>query len=231
VEFARTILGSIFRNLDWSVLTGALISIIPALLCITFHELAHGYTAYRLGDRTAKDMGRLTLNPIRHIDIFGLIMMVIFGFGWAKPVPVNMSNFKKPKRDMAITALAGPLSNVILSAVVLLIFGLVYSMLGGSSATGGYDVAISIIHRTAYISIALAVFNVIPIPPLDGSKVLFSVLPEGGYYKLMRYERFGIILLILVLNTDFFGRTIGALTKGIFDWLFGAAQFTYELVN
>jgi len=224
-------LGNIFRNLDWSVLTGALLSIIPALVCITFHELAHGFTAYRLGDRTAKDMGRLTLNPIKHIDIFGLLMMVIFGFGWAKPVPVNMNNFKKPKRYMAITAIAGPLSNVILSLVVLLIFGLGFSLLGGSQASGGMDIALSIIQRTAYLSIALAVFNIVPIPPLDGSKVLFSLLPEGGYYRLMRYERFGIILLIVVLNTTVFGNTIGWLTREIYTWLFGAAQFAYELVN
>ncbi|MEF9972124.1 MAG: site-2 protease family protein, partial [Oscillospiraceae bacterium] len=103
-----------------------LISVIPALLCITFHELCHGAVAYKLGDNTAKNAGRLTLNPIKHIDIMGLLMMVVFKFGWAKPVPVNMNNFKNPKRDMAITALAGPVSNVILAAFVLLIYGFLY---------------------------------------------------------------------------------------------------------
>ena len=99
--------GDVMRNLDWSVITNMLMSVIPALVCITLHELSHGYVAYKLGDNTAKSMGRLTLNPIKHIDIVGLIMMVAFKFGWAKPVPVDMRNFKHPKRDMAITALTG----------------------------------------------------------------------------------------------------------------------------
>ena len=98
--------GDVIRNLDWSVLMSMLMSVVPALVCITLHELSHGYVAYKLGDNTAKNMGRLTLNPIKHIDIVGLIMMVAFKFGWAKPVPVDMRNFKHPKRDMAITALA-----------------------------------------------------------------------------------------------------------------------------
>ena len=100
------ILQSIWRGLDWSVLTNLLLSVVPALICITLHELAHGYVAYRLGDDTAKRAGRLTLNPLRHIDIMGLLMMIVFKFGWAKPVPVNMMRFRSPKRGMALTAAA-----------------------------------------------------------------------------------------------------------------------------
>jgi len=181
------------------------------LICITFHELAHGYTAYRLGDRTAKDMGRLTLNPIKHIDPFGLIMMIIFRFGWAKPVPVNMHSFKNPKTYMAVTAFAGPLSNIILALIVIALYGLLFEALLGLS-----PVVHEIIINTAFISIALAVFNLMPIPPLDGSKILFSVLPEEYYYKLMRYERYGMFLLILVLNTPVFRNTIGRLTSTLF---------------
>jgi len=222
-------LNNIIANLDWSVLTGAIMSIIPALVCITIHELSHGYTAYRLGDNTAKDMGRLTLNPIKHIDIFGLLMMLVFRFGWAKPVPVNMRNFKRPKTDMAITAIAGPLSNIVLATLVLFFYGLILVVPGSQSASGAGSVLLEIVERTAYLSVALAVFNLIPIPPLDGSKVLFSFLSERLYYKLMRYERYGMIILILVLNTNVFRNTIGRLTMALFYSLLIMAQAVFNL--
>ena len=222
-------MGNVFKNLDWSVLTGALASIIPALICITFHELSHGFVAYKLGDTTAKDMGRLTLNPIKHIDIFGLVSMAIFGFGWAKPVPVNMMKFKRPKRYMAITALAGPVSNIILASFMLALFGLLTKPLGSGSQAG--EIVLDMIERTAYLSVALAIFNFIPIPPLDGSKVLFSLLPDDVYYKLMRYERYGMIILILILTTNVFDASIGRLTFSLFEQLFKIAQAVYNLVN
>ena len=222
-------MGNVFKNLDWSVLTGALASIIPALICITFHELSHGFVAYKLGDTTAKDMGRLTLNPIKHIDIFGLVSMAIFGFGWAKPVPVNMMKFKRPKRYMAITALAGPVSNIILASFMLALFGLLTKPLGSGSQAG--EIVLDMVYRTAYLSVALAIFNFIPIPPLDGSKVLFSLLPDDVYYKLMRYERYGMIILILILTTNVFDASIGRLTFSLFEQLFKIAQAVYNLVN
>jgi len=212
-------------------LLNAFYRVVPALICITFHELAHGYTAYRLGDRTAKDMGRLTLNPIKHIDIFGLLMMIIFKFGWAKPVPVNMRNFKRPKWYMAITAIAGPLSNLIIAAVVMFIFGLIFEALGGNRAEGAGRVILQLVENTAFLSVALAVFNLMPIPPLDGSKVLFSLLPERTYYKLMQYERYGFIILIVVLNTSVFRDTIGWLTDSIFDGFKELLYTAYWLVN
>ena len=112
-------LQSIWNGLDWSYLLNIVLSVVPALLCITFHEVSHGCVAYRLGDPTAKNAGRLTLNPLKHIDMMGLLMMVVFKFGWAKPVPVNMMRFRNPKRGMALTALAGPVSNVLLALVFL----------------------------------------------------------------------------------------------------------------
>jgi Zn-dependent protease len=167
---------------------------IPALICITIHELAHGYVAYRLGDNTAKDMGRLTLNPIKHIDPIGLAMILVIGFGWAKPVPVNMGNFKNPKVGMALTALAGPLSNIILAFIVIFIFVLLPAPQDMVSVF-----IMQIIVRMALLNVALAIFNMLPIPPLDGSKILFSLLPENLYYKLMRYERYGMILLLAIM--------------------------------
>ena len=122
-------LQSIWNGLDWSYLLNIVLSVVPALLCITFHEVSHGWVAYRLGDPTAKDAGRLTLNPLKHIDMMGLLMMVVFKFGWAKPVPVNMMRFRNPKRGMALTALAGPASNVLLALVFLFLYGLLYRAL------------------------------------------------------------------------------------------------------
>ena len=222
--FNTSSFSDVIGNLNWSVLTDMLLAVIPALICITLHELSHGFVAYKLGDNTAKNMGRLTLNPIKHIDIFGLIMIVVFKFGWAKPVPVNMRNFKNPKHDMAITALAGPLSNVLICCVVLFIYGLVYlpCNLAGTEFAGSLLYAVYI---TAYLSIALAIFNIIPIPPLDGSKVLFSLMSDEGYMKLMRYERYGMLLLLALIVTDVLGHPLYAATEFVFDKLFIFAEW------
>ena len=169
---------------------------IPALICITLHELSHGLVAYRLGDDTAKRAGRLTLNPLRHLDPMGMLMMVVFRFGWAKPVPVNMYRFKDPKRGMAVTALAGPVSNILISLVFLFLYGALYLPLQ-SSSFGMY--LLEMLQITAYLSLSFAVFNFLPIPPLDGSKVLFSVVSDETYMKLMRYERYGSIALIALV--------------------------------
>ena len=230
-------MSSIIENLNWSFLASRLISIIPVLFCLTVHELAHGDAAYKLGDPTAKELGRLTLNPIKHIDPLGLIMMIYARFGWAKPVPVNMMNFKRPKRDMAITALAGPMSNIILAAIALFIFGLVYTPLGGGQASQGSaaGVAFEMIQQTAFLSIALAVFNMLPIPPLDGSKVLFSIVSDNVYNKLMQYERYGMILLMLILfvpyTSPYFSSFIYTAVGTILDGLYFIARAAFDLVN
>lgn len=220
----------VMRELDWSVPVQMLLSVIPALICITLHELSHGFIAYKLGDETAKRAGRLTLNPIKHIDFFGLIMMVAFKFGWAKPVPVDMRNFRNPKRDMAICALAGPVSNVLICCVFLFLFGVCYLPLNFSGAWFSQSL-IEMIYTTAYLSLALAVFNIIPIPPLDGSKVLFSVMSSESYNKLMRYEKYGMIILIALLATDILGNPLQTVTEYLFDKLFVFADWGFKLYS
>jgi Zn-dependent protease len=225
-----TAVSNIWHGLDWSVLTNILFSIIPALICITLHELSHGAVAYWLGDNTAKNAGRLTLNPIRHIDWWGLVMMVLFRFGWAKPVPVNMYNFKDPKKGMAITALAGPVSNLIIGVVFLFLYGLLFTPLNGHGSALG-DAVSQMIVTTAYLSLALAVFNFIPISPLDGSKVLFSFLSDEAYGKLMRYERYGMILLIVLVASGAFSGVLSTVTGWVYDKLFFIAELGFDLVN
>ena len=168
--------------------------IAASLLCITFHETCHGLVAWWLGDPTAKRAGRLTLNPLRHVDIGGLLMMALFRFGWAKPVPVDMRYFKKPKQGMALTALAGPVSNFVLALLALLCARLVYHQYGAL-----WDFIFDLLLTTAYLSVGLGLFNLIPISPLDGSKVLFAFLPDSAYEKLMRYEKYGMIALLILV--------------------------------
>ncbi len=220
-------LQSIWDGFDVTYLLSILLSVIPALLCITLHELSHGLVAYKLGDSTAKDRGRLTLNPIRHLDPIGLLMMVTFHVGWAKPVPVNMRNFQNPKRGMALTALAGPVCNVLITLVFLFLFGAASLPLGRSDV-GGY--LLQMLQLTARISLGLAIFNLIPIPPLDGSKVLLSVLSDENYWKLMRYERYGSLLMLLLVSTGILGRPLSAVINSVYSSLFPIARGAYALV-
>ena len=215
-------------GLDWSVLTDILMRVIPALVCITLHELSHGYAASRLGDDTARRAGRLTLNPVRHIDWMGLAMMAAFGFGWAKPVPVDMRNFKKPKAGMAITAAAGPLCNLLITIVLLFVYGLVFLPLS-RTGTGLADFVLQTVLTTSYLSLSLAIFNLIPISPLDGSKVLFSFLSGEAYYKLMRYERYGMIVLLIVVATGILGNPLSIATRWAYDKLFILAEWGFGL--
>jgi len=219
---------TIWDGLNWSYLVTVATAIIPALLCITLHELSHGYVAYLLGDNTAKNAGRLTLNPLKHIDIMGLVMMVVFKVGWAKPVPVNMYNFKNPKRGMAVTALAGPISNLLIGVVFLFLYGLLYSALADGSSF--QKEILDMVEVTAYLSVGLAVFNIIPIPPLDGSKVLFSALSDDTYYKLMRYEQFGMIALLALVATGVLGKPLNTAISYVFNKMFFIAQFGYDIV-
>lgn len=193
--------------------------VVPAaLLAIMLHEIAHGLAAYWCGDLTAKSSGRLSLNPIRHIDIFGLLMLIVAGFGWAKPVPVDMRYFKKPRRDFALTALAGPLSNFLQAFVGLVIFYLIL-FLSKNPVAPWFDFFLS-----TYIglNISLGVFNLFPIPPLDGSKIIGIVIPDKYYYHILRYERYGMFLLMALLFTGVLSKPLNSLVTLVYSgihWL------------
>ena len=201
------------NNMDWWGLLTLLISAAAALLCITLHELSHGFVAWRLGDPTAKNAGRLTLNPIRHLDVVGLLMMLVAKVGWAKPVPVDMRYFKKPKQGMALTALAGPVSNFLLALVLLVGARIMVDHAAYSALNQGI---LDFLVSTAVLSIGLGLFNLVPIPPLDGAKVLFSLLPDRMYDTMLRYERIGMFVLWGLVLLDVGS---GALNSAI-AWVF-----------
>lgn len=189
------------KQLNFNGVLDVVLIVAASLLCIIVHETCHGLAAYWMGDDTAKRAGRLSLNPMKHIDIMGLIMMALFRFGWAKPVPVDMRKFQKPKLGMAITALAGPVSNIllVLVAAVLRLFAIFFSL--------KYEIAfleyiVLFFEYIMILSAGLAIFNLIPVPPLDGSKILFSLLSNRMYMALMKYERFGMLLLMALLITN-----------------------------
>ncbi len=175
------------------------IMLVPGLLAITCHEVSHGYVAWRYGDPTARMLGRLTLNPLKHIDIFGTLMLVIVGIGWAKPVPVVIENLRNPKKDMIWVSAAGPITNIILAVISAGLLHLLLMVPSGSSANFmlqplSYMAAFSI-----YINLLLAFFNMIPIPPLDGGRVLMGVLPYRQAMALGRLEPYGMIIIILLV--------------------------------
>ena len=221
-------MNEILQNLDWSVLTDLLLSVIPALICITLHEFSHGYAAYLMGDDTAKRMGRLTVNPLRHIDVMGLVMLALLHFGWAKPVPVDMRNFRKPKLGMALTALAGPLMNMVIACVAMIVYGLVFPILHGS-AVGLY--ALKMLYITASLSVSLAIFNLLPVPPLDGSKVFFAVISDRGYDWLMRYERYGMLLLAVILMTGVISSPLYRASEACMEVLMNLARLGARLTG
>jgi len=188
------------QQLEFGRLLEMLVIVAASLLCITVHETCHGLVAYWLGDDTAKRMGRLSLNPLRHVDMIGLVMMALVRFGWAKAVPIDMRKFRDPKGGMALTALAGPVSNALLALLAMVIRAACYPQYL-HSGSGFWQCVVLFLEYIAVLSTGLAVFNLFPVPPLDGSKVLFSLLPKPWYDKLMRYERYGMALLAVLLLT------------------------------
>jgi Zn-dependent protease len=189
----------------------------PILLALTFHEYAHAYVAHRYGDDTAQKSGRLTLNPLRHLDPLGTIMIFLVQFGWAKPVPVNPYNLRDPKKDMLWISAAGPLSNMLLA----LVSGLLFRLFSDSAMIAGRDsltgLLVIVVFLSLKINLALAIFNILPIAPLDGSKILYGLLPPGFGKMIFAFERYGpYILLGLII----FGRITGVSILGGLIWPF-----------
>lgn len=201
--------------------------VVPILLALTVHEYSHGYIAYRLGDYTAKNMGRLTLNPISHIDPIGLIMLFVIGMGWAKPVPINIYSFKHPKRDLALSAAAGPASNFIMAAFT----GLMFRIFPGLIPMTNDPTLLLFLKLNLFyfmlINVGLGIFNLIPIPPLDGSKILRGFMKDKHVYIIDYLERYGGIFLLAIVflgrltGFSIFGKLIGPLIYGLVKFFSG----------
>ncbi len=200
------------NQLDFSYVIQLSLSALASILCISVHESAHGLVALWMGDTTAKRMGRISLNPLKHVDLVGLLMLAVAHVGWAKPVPVNSRYFKKPKQGMLLTALAGPVSNFLLAFVTGFAFLLFYIASQGRGENGLLYYFYLFFLLCTQISCGLGIFNLIPIPPLDGSKVLYAILPEKIYFRLLRYERYGMLLLIALVA---FGAFQGFLSQAV----------------
>ena len=196
------------------------------LIALTFHEFAHGYMAYKLGDPTAKNFGRLTLKPLKHLDPIGTICMIFFHFGWAKPVPINSRYFKKPRRDMALTAAAGPIMNFILAFFGVLVCRILTKIFVAFPAQSDFVYYIQYAALTLFsyfhmLNLSLGVFNLIPIPPLDGSRIFYIFLPPKWYFGVMKYEKYIQLALLVLLWTGLLSRPLSAAVS----WISGGMQW------
>ncbi len=212
---------------------------LPAvLISLSVHESAHAYTAHKLGDDTAKNLGRITLNPMKHFNLLGFLSMVFFSVGWANPVPINTRNFKNPRRDMAISSAAGPLSNLCLAAIFTILLRIVmiplsdmvlipqagYYYIDEEVAASPAFVILALLAVMLYLGIVLnlnlMVFNLIPIPPFDGSRIAFIFLPTDLYFKVMKYERYIMIGFIVLLASGIINLPLSIITDWISDLMF-----------
>ena len=207
-------------------LVSLLLSLPIIIFSLSFHEASHGYVAYRLGDPTARNLGRLTLNPVKHLDLAGTLAMLVFGFGWAKPVPINARNFDNPRIGMALTGIAGPVSNLILGLFNSVFYAAIcvirYLCMTGGSSDGVISVltvAAIFFELGAFLNFGLMAFNLIPLPPFDGSRFFYLLLPPSWYFKVMRYERtIMIVVLILFLLLSRMGLSpISFIADGLFS--------------
>ena len=217
-------------NIDFvGVIIYILSSLAVIFLTLPVHEFAHGFAATKLGDPTPRYQGRMTLNPFVHIDWIGAACILLFGFGWAKPVQVNSNNFRNPKRDMAVTALAGPLSNLIVAFAALLINNIL-SLIATKTLVSAFYYIGFFFYYIALINVSLAVFNLIPIPPLDGSRLLSALLPYRYYYALMRYERYIFFGLIALLWIGVLDIPLNFLSGAVMSFLKSIAGLPFKLI-
>ena len=190
----------------------------PLLLALTFHEFCHGYVAWRLGDPTAANQGRLTMNPLRHLDPLGTLAFFLIRFGWAKPVPVNASYFRDPKRGMLLVALAGPMSNLLLAVLSAVAVKLLIPLAIGVHEQGGLANTVMLpllmmLVNSVWINLLLCIFNLIPVPPLDGGRILAGFLPNHLAYSFQRYEQIGIVVILVLSLTGVLGKIISPVVR------------------
>ncbi len=211
-----------------SILMQILATLFVIFCILPLHEYAHGWMAERLGDHTARYAGRLTLNPLASLDPIGALFLLLFGFGWAKPVPVDTRNFKKPKRDMALTALAGPVSNLLASLVgAILYYVLVLVLAAAGISTPLFVQAFFSAYIT--INVALAVFNLLPIPPLDGSKIVGAFLSDRAMYAYYRYQNIIVLVLFLLLFSGVLSRPLAILENWMLEGILWIAELPFRL--
>ena len=218
-----------------------LLSLPVVLMALSIHESAHGYAAYRLGDPTARNLGRITLNPVKHFDLLGFLSMLVFHVGWAKPVPINSRYFQKPRRDMAITGAAGPLSNLCLAILHLVILRIAMILVGdrfydetlsyvfafnaGEGFTGSLPFTITalilyVLYMGVIMNVVLTIFNLIPIPPFDGSRIFYAFLPPKWYFGVMKYERIIMLVFIFLFFLGFLSGPLAAVENWLINGLF-----------
>ena len=228
------ILNFIFDPLD--TLLSILIALPGVFFALSVHEAAHGWVANRCGDPTAKMMGRLTINPLKHLDPLGTVLMLVVGFGWANPVPVNSRFFKKPRRDIALVGLAGPLSNLLLAVVFLLLLRFIgFGWLAQLPISG--QLQFNLIYFTClllyygvYMNVTLAIFNLLPVPPLDGSRIFYIFLPPRLYYKIMQHQRTITIVVMALLLLGPLSMLINLLSELIISGLFALTGMSGFLI-
>ncbi len=185
--------------------------VIALVLAFTFHEFAHAYVAYKFGDNTAKDQGRLTLNPIQHLDPIGTLFILIAGFGWARPVPVNRSRFKNPRLAGVLVSVAGPLSNFLIAFIAYGIFFLIIVLTGGAGVPPFF---MDLLRMIVYLNVLLFIFNLLPFPPLDGYRIIEDLSSNSVRAKLSQYEQYGILLFLILVITPLDQYTIWPLLQG-----------------